>query len=100
MFVVVGRFKFKPASQEERQRMIQDVDRDFSPVARASPGFHGLQFVQLSDDELMTVWEWESAADWEAAQPRFGPYLQQYVIPQLAQPPDRVGGQVVIQAAP
>jgi hypothetical protein len=100
MFVVVGRFKFQPVSQEERQRMIRDWEKDFGPLARESSGFRGVQFVQLSDDEVMTVWQWESGADWDAAQVRFGPFLQQHVVPHLARPPERVGGQVVIDIAP
>jgi hypothetical protein len=59
-----------------------------------------VQFVQLSDDELMTCWHWDSSADWDAAQPRFAPFLQQHVIPHLAGTPDRVGGEVVVEILP
>jgi hypothetical protein len=100
MFVVVGRFLFRSMGQEERQRMTQGWERDFTPLARESPGFRGVQFVQLSDDEVMTVWQWDSAGDWEAAQARFGPFLQQHVAPHLAQPPERAGGEVVLQVTP
>jgi hypothetical protein len=48
----------------------------------------------------MTVWLWDSEGDWEAALARFGPLLQEYVVPNLAQPPERVGGEVVVQAMP
>ena len=100
MFVVVGRFRFRPMEQDERQRMIQGWEQDFSPLARESPGFRGVEFVQLSDDEVMTVWHWDSEADSGAAQARFGPFLQEHVVPHLAQPPERVGGEVVFQITP
>ena len=100
MFVVVGRFRFRPLSQDERQRMFQSWEQDFVPLARGSTGFRGVQFVQLSDDEVMTCWQWDSEADWDAAQARFGPFLQQHVAPQLAGPPDRVSGEVVLQVTP
>ena len=66
-------------------------------MARESPGFRGVHFVRLSDDEMMTDWHWDSEADWEAAQGRFGPFMQQHVVPHLAGPPERVGGEVVLQ---
>ncbi len=83
MFVVVGRFRFRPMGQDERQSMIQRWEQDFAPMARESPGFRGVHFVWLSDDEMMTDWHWDSEADWEAAQARFGPFLQQHVVPNL-----------------
>jgi hypothetical protein len=100
MFVVVGRFRFRPMGQDERQSMIQRWEQDFAPIARESPGFRGVYFVRLSDDEVMTDWHWDSEADWDAAQARFGPFLQQHVVPNLAQPPERVGGEVVLQVTP
>jgi hypothetical protein len=100
MFVVVGRFRFRSMNQDERQRMFQSWEQDFVPMVRACSGFCGVHFVQLSDDEVMTDWRWDSAADWEAAQPRFGPFLQQHVVPQLAQPPERFGGEVVLSVTP
>jgi heme-degrading monooxygenase HmoA len=99
MFAVVGRFTFQPVRQEERQRMTEEWDRGFSPLAKASPGFRGVQFVKLSDDEMMTVWQWENEADWDAAQARFGPYLQQHVAPHLSDPPERTSGPVVMEVA-
>ena len=100
MFVVVGRFRFRPMGQDERQSMIQSWEQDFAPMARESPGFRGVNFARTSDDGLMAVWLGAGAADREAALPRFGPSLQAYVVPNLAQPPDRVGGEVVVQATP
>jgi heme-degrading monooxygenase HmoA len=72
MFVVVDRFRFRPMGQDERQRMLQRWEQDFAPLARQSPGFRGVHFVQLSDDEVLTDWHWNSAADGDAAQARFG----------------------------
>lgn len=100
MFVNVGRFRFRPMGQEERQRLLQRMEQDVPPIARESRGFRGVYFVRLSDDELMTVWLWDSEPDWEAALARFGPLLQQYVVPNLAQPPERAGGEVVVQVTP
>jgi hypothetical protein len=54
----------------------------------------------MGADELMAVWLWGSAAHWDAALARFGPLLQEYVVPNLAGPPERVGGEVVVQATP
>jgi hypothetical protein len=85
---------------EERQTMLESWDRDFAPLARGCAGFRGVQFVHVSDEEVMTVWQWDREADWQAAQAPFGPFLQQHVIPNLAGPPDRVGGEVVLQLAP
>jgi len=48
----------------------------------------------------MTVWLWDSKADWEAALARFGPVLQEYVVPNLVQPPDRADGEVVLEVTP
>jgi hypothetical protein len=49
---------------------------------------------------LPDVWLWDSEAEWDAAFPRFGPSLPEYVVPNLAQPPDRVGSDVVVEATP
>ena len=100
MFVVVGRFRFLPVAREEWNTRVQRWEQDFSPLARESPGFRGVEFVQLSDDEVMTVWHWESEADSQAAQARFAPFLQQHVVPHLAQPPERASGEVVLQVVP
>jgi hypothetical protein len=100
MFVVVGRFRFRPMAQAERQSMFQHWEQDFTPLARQSPGFRNVEFIQLSDDEVMTVWHWDSPADWGGAQARFGPFMQQNVVPQLAGPPERFGGEVVLHVTP
>jgi hypothetical protein len=100
MFVVVGRFHFRPMDQDEWQRMLQEWQKDFVPLVQDTPGFRGVHFVQLSAEEVMTDWHWDSEADWDAAQARFGPFLQQNVIPHLTQPPERFGGEVVFQVTP
>lgn len=100
MFVNVGRFRFRPMGPDEQQRLVQRMERDIPPIARESPGFRGVYFARTGGDELMTVWLWDSEADWDAALGRFGPLLQQYVVPNLAQPPERVGGEVVMQVRP
>ena len=100
MFVAVGRFRFRSMSEDERRAMIQLWERDFAPLARECGGFRSVSFVWLSDEEIMTDWHWDSQADWDAAQARFGPFLQEHVAPNLAQPPERAGGEVVLQIAP
>jgi hypothetical protein len=55
MFVNVGRFRFRPMGQDEPQRLMQSIEQDIPPIARESPGFRGIYFARLSDDELMTV---------------------------------------------
>ena len=75
MFVNVGRFRFRPMGQDEQQSLVQRFEQDLPPMARESPGFRGVHFVRLSDDEVMTDWPWDSEADWDAAQARFGPFL-------------------------
>ena len=100
MFVVVGRFRFRPMGQDGYQNMMQSIERDFAPIARECPGFRGVYFALPGDDEVMTIWQWDRAADWDAAQARFGPYLQQHVVPHLAGPPDRLGAEVVVKIAP
>ncbi len=100
MFVVVGRFPFRPMGAEEQQRLLQRWEEDFSPLARGCTGFQGVQFVPIGDDEIATVWQWDRAADWDAAQATFGPYLQEHLVPLLAGPPDRFAGDVGLEIKP
>ena len=76
MFVNVGRFRFRPMGQAEHQSMMQRIEQDIPPIARASPGFRGVYFARPSDDEVMAVWLWDSAADWEVALTRLEPWLR------------------------
>ncbi len=100
MFVVVGRFKFRAMSPEEKQALAQRMAADMPSIARGCAGFRGLNLVSLGADELMTVWTWDAESDWDAAQPAFGPSLQEYVVPNLAGPPDRAAGEVVLSVTP
>ena len=97
MFVSVGRFRFRPLAEGEWENLMQGVEREFAPLPRDYPGFRGVYLTRPSDNELMLIWLWDSAAAWQAALPRFGPYLQQHVIPHLAQAPERVGGETFFQ---
>ncbi len=72
--------------------MKEDVPR----IARGRKGFRGVSFAYVSEDELMTSWPWDSEADWNMALAAFGPVLQEYVIPNLAGPPERAGGESVL----
>jgi len=100
MYVAVGRFHFRPMGQDEQQSLMKRMEQDVPPLARACQGFRGVAFVRLSDEELMTVWHWDSEADWDAGLVRFGPLLQEYVVPNLAGPPERIGGEVVMEVMP
>ena len=100
MYVNVGRFRFRPMGQDDRQSLMRRMEKDLPPLVQESPGFRGLYLTRVSDNELMTVWLWDSQADWDAAFVRFGPLLQEYILPNVAQPPERVGGEVVLQLAP
>ena len=100
MFVNVGRFHLRPMAPDEQQSLVQRIEEETPPIVQGSPGFRGVYFVRPSDDEVMTVWLWDSEADWEAALARLGPFLQQHVVPNLAQPPERIGGEVVVQIMP
>jgi hypothetical protein len=100
MFVVVGRFRFRPLDQAEQQRLLDSIEQALAPLVRECSGFRGVVFARPADDEMMAVWRWDSAADWDAALARLGPYLQQHVIPHLAGPPERVGGEVIAEITP
>jgi hypothetical protein len=100
MFINVGRFTFRPMSQEERQQLAVRLEQDIPPIVRASPGFRGVSFLRVGADEMMAVWLWDSAADWDAALARLGPWLQANAFPYLAKPPERVGGDVVLEIKP
>jgi hypothetical protein len=98
VFVNVGRFRFRPMDPDGMQRIVDRIEQDVPPVARASRGFRAVYFARPSADEVMAVWLWDTEEDWEAAFPRFLPALQEYVVPNLVQPPERVSGEVVVQA--
>ena len=100
MYTVVGRFQFRPIGQEAMDAMMQGIRQEFSPIARACDGFRAVYFSRPSDQEVLTTWLWDSPADWEAAQARFGPYLAQHIVPHLAGPPDRVGAEIDVEILP
>jgi hypothetical protein len=99
MFVNVGRFRFRPMSEDERQRLVERIEQDVPPIARESRGFRSVYFAAVGEDEVLAVWLWDSEDDWEACLARLGPLLEEYVVPNLAQPPERVGGEVVVAAS-
>ncbi len=101
MFSMVGRFRFRSLGDDEQKSLMQRIEQDAVPIIRESPGFRDVRLVfRPGDDELMTVWLWDSQADWEAALGRLGPFIQQNFAPDLAQPPERLGGEVVMQVTP
>jgi hypothetical protein len=101
MFSMVGRFRFRSFSDDEQQSLMQRIEQDAVPIIRESAGFRDLRLVVRSaDNELMTVWLWDSEADWDAALAKLGPFIQENFAPNLAQPPERLGGDVATQVAP
>jgi hypothetical protein len=92
MFATVGRFQFRELDDDVLRQLNEDVPR----LVEGCSGFRHLYTVRPSQNELMMLWVWDSAADWEAAQPKFGPALQEYVVPNLAGPPERVGGDILL----
>jgi hypothetical protein len=55
-------------------------------IVQESQGFRGVSFLRVGDDQMMAVWLWDSAADWDAAPAQVGPWLQTHAIPNLAPP--------------
>src|ERR1051325_11646820 len=101
MFSMVGRFRFSSLGEDEQQSLMQRIESDAVPIIRESPGFRDLRLVVRSpDNELMTVWLWDSEADWDAAVAKLGPFIQENFAPNLAQPRERLGGDVATQVAP
>jgi hypothetical protein len=101
MFSMVGRFRFRSLSDDELKSLMQRMEQDAVPIIRESPGFRDLRLVvRPADNELMTVWLWDSEADWDAALGRLGPFIQENFAPHLAQPPERLGGSVATQVTP
>jgi hypothetical protein len=77
MFANVGRFRFRPMGQDEQKSLVHRLEQDIPPIAKDSPGFRSVYFACPGDDEIMTVWLWDSEA-----------------------PPERIGGEVVVEMTP
>jgi hypothetical protein len=101
MFSMVGRFRFRSLSDDEQQSLMERIEQDAVPIIQESPGFRDLRLViRPAENELMTVWLWDSEADWDAALAKLGPFIQKNFAPDLAQPPERLGGEVATQVTP
>jgi hypothetical protein len=101
MFSMVGRFRFRSFNDAEQQSLIQRMEEDAAPILRECAGFRELRaVVRPEDNELMTVWLWDSEAEWEAALAKLGPWIQENLAPDLAQPPERLGGDIAAQFTP
>jgi hypothetical protein len=98
MFSMVGRFRFRSFTDDEQHSLMQRIEEDAVPIVRECSGFRDVRLVvRPEDNELMTVWLWDSAADWDAALAKLGPFIQANFAPNLAQPPERLGGDVALQ---
>jgi hypothetical protein len=96
MFSMVGRFYFRSLSDGEAETLVQRIEDDGLPIVRECRGFRDFRLVvRPSDNEIMTVWLWDSEADWNAALERLGPFIQENFAPHLAQAPERLGGEIV-----
>ena len=100
MFVAVSRFHFRTLLQDEVRILRRRAEQDLPALARSLSGFRGLYLSQVADDEVMAVWLWDSRADSEQALGQVGLWLMQQVLPALDRPPERVGGEVLLQVAP
>jgi hypothetical protein len=101
MFSMVGRFRFRSLSNDEQKSLMQRIQQDAVPIIQECPGFRDLRLVfRPNDNELMTVWLWDSEADWDAALGRLGPFIQANFAPDLSQPPERLGGEVATRVTP
>jgi hypothetical protein len=101
MFSMVGRFRFGSLNEEEQQSLMQRIEQDAVPIIRESAGFRDVRLViRPADNELMTVWLWDSEADWNAALAKLGPFIQENFAPGLAQPPERLGGDIALHVTP
>ena len=100
MFVSVSRFHFRTLDQDEARVLRRRAEHDIPRLLRDVPGFRAFYLSQVADDEVMAVWLWDSRADSEQALGQVGPWLMQQVLPALDRPPDRVGGEVLLQVAP
>jgi hypothetical protein len=95
MFSMVGRFRFRSLDDDEQQSLMQRIEQDAVPIIRECAGFRDVRLVvRPADNELMTVWLWDSEEDWNAALAKLGPFIQENFAPNLAQPPERLGGHV------
>lgn len=98
MFSMVGRFRFRSFSDEEQKSLMERIQQNAVPIIRECRGFRDLRLVfRPADNELMTVWLWDSEADWDAALGRLGPFIQANFAPGFSQPPERLGGEVTAQ---
>ena len=99
MFILIGRYQFRPMTSDEKEDLMDKVNRDIPPIVKGSEGFHSVYFLWSDENELTAVWRWDSEKHWDAAFPKFAPPLSEYVIPNLTQAPERKGGEVVFQSA-
>jgi hypothetical protein len=96
MFSMVGRFHFRSLANGEAETLKQQIEQDGLPIVRDCRGFRDFRLVvRPGDNEIMTVWLWDSEADWNAALERLGPFIQANFAPHLAQPPERLGGEII-----
>ena len=97
MFVSVGRFTFNAMDDGERQQLAKRIEADVRAAVEGNAAFRGLYAAQPTENEVLMVWLWDDEAAWEKALVDLGPALQEYVLPNLALPPERVGGEVVVE---
>ena len=93
MYAAVVRFRFRaPVGEDDVRRIDREV---IEPVTRL-PGFRAYYGVRVSATEAVAVHCWDSQADLERATPQLVALTQQAVGDQLAGPPERTVGEVVI----
>ena len=97
MFVSVSRFHFRTLDQDEARVLRRRAEHDIPRLLRDVPGFRAFYLSQVGDDEVLAVWLWESRDASEQALKQVGPWLLKQVLPVLDRPPERIGGDVLLE---
>ena len=97
MYAVVNHFSFKSAIPQE---LIDQMQRELVPRARAFPGVRDYYFIRTATDHAVVVVLFDTPeAERDSTQQLAAPWFQQHVGPYLAGPPERRVGEVVASTA-
>ncbi len=93
MYAAVVRFRFRaPVSEADMTRIEQEV---IDPTTRLA-GFRMNIGIRVTDTEAIAVHLWDSREDFERALPQLMALTQQGIGAQLAGPPERTAGEVLV----
>ena len=75
------------------------LEQEGIPLLEGLPGFHGLYFVEHTEDRATVILLWESASDADNEAKTFGPtWFAKNIAPYLASEQQRSGGEVIVQS--